>query len=94
MKNQTPRIIRKSFFYLIRKGRIEMKNAELLDSRNFVTPAEFCEICDNQVSLTTVNLLIRKGNIPCCKMGRKNLIPVSYVREILSIGTKQAEGAI
>ena len=74
---------------LIRKGKIEMKNTELLDSRNFVTPTEFCDICDNQISVTTVNLLIRKGEIPCCKMGRKNLIPVSYVRKILEVGTNK-----
>lgn len=84
--------IQTNFLNLIRKGSIVMKNAELLNSRNFVTPTEFCEICDNQVSVTTVNLLIRQGKIPCCKMGRKNLIPVSYVRELLATGTNK--GAI
>lgn len=65
-----------------------MKN-ELLDTRNFITPREFCEVYDGQVSVTTVNLLIRKGDIPCSKMGHKNLIPVEFVRQQLEIGTKE-----
>lgn len=94
MNNKMHATNQHNFLNLMKKGKIEMKNAELLESRNFVTPSEFCEICDNQVSVTTVNLLIRKGQIPCCKMGRKNLIPVSFVREMLSVGTKHPEGAI
>ncbi len=62
-----------------------MRN-ELLDERNFITPAEFAEILDNQISVTTINVLIRKGKIPCVKMGRKNLIPVAFAREQLNKG--------
>lgn len=47
---------------------------EILDERNFITPAEFPEILDNKISVTTVNVLICKGKIPCAKLGRKNLI--------------------
>lgn len=62
-----------------------MRN-ELLDERNFITPAEFAEILDNKISVTTINVLIRKGQIPCVKMGRKNLIPVVFAREQLNKG--------
>ncbi len=62
-----------------------MRN-ELLDERNFITPAEFAEILDNKISITTINVLIRKGKIPCSKLGRKNLIPVSFAREQLNKG--------
>lgn len=60
-----------------------MKN-EILEERNFVTPKEFSEIFDNNISVTTINVLIREGKIPCCKLGRKNLIPVSFVKEQLN----------
>ena len=62
-----------------------MRN-ELLDERNFITPAEFAEILDNKISVTTINVLIRKGQIPSVKMGRKNLIPVVFAREQLNKG--------
>lgn len=62
-----------------------MRN-ELLDERNFITPAEFVEILDNKISITTINVLIRKGKIPCAKLGRKNLIPVSFARDQLNKG--------
>ena len=62
-----------------------MRN-ELLDERNFITPAEFAEILDNKISVTTINVLIRKGKIPCAKLGRKNLIPVSFARDQLNKG--------
>ena len=62
-----------------------MRN-ELLNERNFITPAEFAEILYNQISVTTINVLIRKGKIPCVKMGRKNLIPVTFAREQLNKG--------
>ena len=57
-----------------------MKN-ELLEQRNFLTPAELSEIFDRQISVTTINVLIREGKIPCSKLGRKNLIPVSFAKE-------------
>lgn len=62
-----------------------MKN-EILEERNFVTPKELAEIFDNHISVTTINVLIREGKIPCCKLGRKNLIPVSFVKEQLNKG--------
>ena len=62
-----------------------MKN-EILNERNFVTTKEFCEIFDHQISPTTVNVLIRKGKIPSVDLGRRNLIPVSFVREQLEKG--------
>ena len=62
-----------------------MKNA-ILNERNFVTTKEFCEIFDHQISPTTVNVLIRKGKIPSVGLGRRNLIPVSFVREQLATG--------
>ena len=62
-----------------------MKN-EILEERNFVTPKELAEIFDNHISVTTINVLIREGKIPSCKLGRKNLIPVSFVKEQLNKG--------
>ncbi len=62
-----------------------MKN-EILNERNFVTTKEFCEIFDHQISPTTVNVLIRKGKIPSLGLGRRNLIPVAFVREQLEKG--------
>ncbi len=62
-----------------------MRN-ELLEDRNFITPTEFVEILDNKISVTTINVLIRKGKIPCAKLGRKNLIPVSFARDQLNKG--------
>lgn len=62
-----------------------MRN-ELLEERNFITPAELAEIFDNKISVTTINVLIRKGKIPCSKLGRKNLVPVSFAREQLNKG--------
>ena len=62
-----------------------MKN-EILDERNFVTTKEFCAIFDNMISVTTVNVMIRKGKIPSVGLGHRNLIPVSFVRELLEKG--------
>lgn len=62
-----------------------MRN-ELLEQRNFVTPKELSEIFDKQISVTTINVLIREGKIPCTKMGRKNLIPVTFAREQINKG--------
>ncbi len=61
-------------------------NNSLLDERNFLTPREFRDVFDGQVSVTTINVLIRQGKIPSARMGRKNLIPVSFVREQLNKG--------
>ncbi len=58
-----------------------MRKNELLEERNFITPKELAEIFDNQLSVTTINVLIREGKIPCSKLGRKNLIPVAFARE-------------
>lgn len=63
-----------------------MRKNELLEERNFITPKEFSEIFDNQLSVTTINVLIREGKIPCSKLGRKNLIPVMFVREQINKG--------
>ena len=62
-----------------------MRN-EILEERNFVTPKELSEIFDHHISVTTINVLIRDGKIPCTKLGRKNLIPVSFVKEQLNKG--------
>ena len=64
---------------------ISMRN-ELLEERNFITPAELSEVFDHQISVTTINVLIRKGKIPCTKLGRKNLIPVTFAKEQLNKG--------
>lgn len=37
-----------------------MKN-ELLEQRNFLTSKELSEIFDHQISVTTINVLIREG---------------------------------
>ena len=63
-----------------------MRKNELLEERNFMTPKELEEICDNQISVTTINVLIREGKIPCSKLGRKNLIPVTFAREQINKG--------
>ena len=63
-----------------------MRKNELLEERNFITPKELAEIFDNQLSVTTINVLIREGKIPCSKLGRKNLIPVTFVREQINKG--------
>lgn len=65
-----------------------MRNA-ILEERNFITPKEFSAVLDGQISVTTINLLIKGGKIPCAKLGRKNLIPVWFAKEQL---TKGAEG--
>ena len=65
-----------------------MKN-QILDERTFLTPAELVEIFDHNISVTTINVLIRKGKIPSSKLGRKNLIPVSFVKEQLDKGLPQ-----
>ncbi len=60
---------------------------ELLEERNFVTPVEMRELFDGQISVTTINELIRAGKIPCSKLGRKNLIPVWFVRQEIEEGS-------
>lgn len=65
-----------------------MRN-QLLEERNFITPTELAEIFDNKISVTTINVLIRKGKIPSSKLGRKNLIPVSFAREQINKGLPQ-----
>lgn len=63
-----------------------MRHEELLQERNFVTPSEMREIFDCKISVTTINELIRAGKIPCSKLGRKNLIPVWFVRQEIEKG--------
>ncbi len=63
-----------------------MKHKELLEERNFVTPAEMREIFDRKISVTTINELIRAGKIPVSKLGRKNLIPTWFVRQEIEKG--------
>ncbi len=63
-----------------------MKHKELLEERNFVTPAEMREIFDGQLSVTTINELIRAGKIPVSKLGRKNLGPTWFVRQEIEKG--------
>lgn len=60
-----------------------MRKNDLLEERNFLTPKELSEVFDHNISVTTINVLIREGKIPSTKLGRKNLIPVSFVREQL-----------
>ena len=61
-----------------------MQKNEILEERNFLTSRELCEVFDKQISVTTINVLIREGKIPSVKLGRKNLIPVSFAREQLN----------
>lgn len=67
---------------------IAMKDTSLLNERNFITPREFSAVFDHQISVTTINVLIKKGKIPVSKLGRKNLIPVSFVRSELEKGVE------
>ena len=46
-----------------------MKNMELLDERNFLTVKELRDVVfDRQVSVTTINVMIRKDEIVCDKL--------------------------
>ena len=46
-----------------------MKNMELLDERNFLTAKELRDVVfDRQVSVTTINVMIRKDEIVCDKL--------------------------
>ncbi len=58
----------------------------LLQERNFLTPREMREVFDCQLSITTINELVRVGKIPASKLGRKNLIPVWFIKEELNKG--------
>lgn len=60
----------------------------LLSKRNFLTPTELSEIFDKQISATTINNLIRNGIIPAVRLGRKNLIPTSFVLERLKLAAE------
>ena len=57
----------------------------LLSKRNFLTPTELSEIFDKQISANTINNWIRAGIIPALQMGRKNLIPTSFVLNQLKL---------
>ncbi len=63
-----------------------MRKNELLEERNFLTPQELAEVFDHNISVSTINVLIRKGKIPSSKLGRKNLIPVSFAIEQINKG--------
>lgn len=63
-----------------------MRKNEILEERNFITPREFAEVFDHNISVSTINVLIRDGKIPCSKLGKKNLIPVSFVLEQINKG--------
>ena len=63
-----------------------MRKNELLEERNFITPQELAEIFDHKLAVTTINAMIRKGKIPSSKLGRKNLIPVTFAREQINKG--------
>ncbi len=63
-----------------------MRKNELLEERNFVTPKELAEIFDNKLSVSTINAMIREGKIPSSKLGRKNLIPVTFAYEQINKG--------
>jgi excisionase family DNA binding protein len=66
---------------------IAMKKNELLEQRNYITTQELRDcVYDGQISLSTINRLIRAGEIPTQKMGRKNLIPVAWARTQLDKG--------
>ena len=68
-----------------------MKDLSLLDNRNFLTTAEVAEIVfDGQMSITTINTLIKRGKIPSERLGRKNLIPVWFIRKMLDSDGKAA----
>ncbi len=58
----------------------------LVDERNFLTPREVREVFDQQLSVSTINELIKAGKIPASKLGRKNLVPVWFVRQELMKG--------
>ena len=64
-----------------------MKKNELLEQRNYITTQELRDcVYDGQISLSTINRLIRAGEIPTQKMGRKNLIPVAWAQSQLERG--------
>lgn len=64
-----------------------MKKNELLEQRNYITTQELRDcVYDGQISLSTINRLIRAGEIPTQKMGRKNLIPVAWAQSQLEKG--------
>ncbi len=67
-----------------------MKDLSLLGERNFLTSAEISQIVfDGQISVTTINTMIKKGKIPSEKLGRKNLIPVSFARQMLGVSEER-----
>lgn len=68
-----------------------MKDLSLLEKRNFLTSAEVSEIVyDGLLSITTINTMIKRGKIPSEKLGRKNLIPVSFARKMLGVEEKSS----
>ena len=67
-----------------------MKNTAILEERNFLTVKELRDIVfDGQVSVTTINVMIRKGVIPAVRMGRRSLIPTAYAKEQLTKGVSE-----
>ncbi len=67
------------------------KELDMLNERNFISGQELRKVVfDNQISITTINSLINKGKIPAVKLGRRNLIPVSYAIEQLGLSERRA----
>lgn len=61
-----------------------MKDLSLLDERNFLTVSELSDLVfDGHICVTTINTMIKNGKIPSERLGRKNLVPVSFCRKIL-----------
>ena len=70
-----------------------MKDMSLLDQRNFLSSAELSEIVfDGHLSVTTINTMIKHGKIPSERLGRKNLIPVSFARQMLQNPNEEKGG--
>lgn len=68
-----------------------MKDLSLLEKRNFLTSAEISDLVfDGQLSITTINTMIKRGKIPSEKLGRKNLIPVSFARKMLGVSEERS----
>jgi excisionase family DNA binding protein len=56
--------------------------------RNFYNLAELQELLDGQVSRIHLYNLVKRGEIPSCKFGKRLLIPASYVHTLINLQTK------
>ena len=59
------------------------KKITILIPKNYLTTKEVSEVFDSQISVTTLNDLIRADLIPYVKQGRKKLIPTEFVITLL-----------